>query len=229
MKTGRGKRNAGRTKRDPERAIGGSDGGTGDAGISRRTMLEIVAVASLATACDNSPAIVARARQAAQAASEARANGGAPLAPRFFTPHEWDTVRVLVDIIIPRDERSGSATEAGVPEYMDFTLGENPDDALPIRGGLAWLDHECDTRFGRTFLACADAERTQVLDDIAWPRRAKPGFSQGVEFFNRFRDLTASGFYSSRMGVADLQYLGNVVVPEWKGCPPAALAKLGVG
>ena len=198
------------------------------AGLSRRAMLEVMAIASLATACEASPAVVEKAKKAARDASAARANGGT-VTHKFFTSHEWDTVEVLVDLIIPRDERSGSATDAGVPAFMDFILDEYKNNRLPIRGGLAWLDRECSDRFGATFVDCSAAQRTAVLDDIAWPKRAKPEHSQGVAFFNRFRDLTASGFWSSKMGVEDLQYLGNVINPDWKGCPPEALKKLGVG
>jgi hypothetical protein len=142
--------------------------------------------------------------------------------------HEWETVRVLVDMVIPRDERSGSATDAGVPEFMDFMMTDRPDGQIPMRGGLAWLDGECWERSGKTFLASTDAERSAVLDDIAWPKRAKPQFSQGVAFFNMFRDMTASGFWSSKLGVADLGYQGNTFVREWTGCPDAALKKLDV-
>ena len=151
-----------------------------------------------------------------------------PAAPRFFTPHEWRTVRMLADQVIPRDERSGSASDAGVPEFLDFIVADRPELQTPIRGGLHWLDNYCNTTFGATYVDCAPAARVQVLDAIAWPQRAKPEMSQGVAFFTRFRDLTAAGFWSSRMGVADLQYLGNTVVTEWTGCPQAALDKLGV-
>ncbi len=135
---------------------------------------------------------------------------------------------MLVDLIIPRDERSGSATDAGVPEFMDFILVEFSDNRLPIRGGLAWLDAECRQRFDKPFVACAATERTAMLDDIAWPARARPEMSQGVAFFNRFRDLTSSGFWSSEMGVKDLRYQGNTFVQTWNGCPAPALTKLGV-
>ena len=166
-------------------------------------------------------------RRAAEFAAKARSVGRG-YEPKFFTPHEWETVRVLVDLVIPRDGRSGSATDAGVPEFMDFVLSDEPSRRTAMRGGLAWLDHECDDRYGKTFVASADAERAAVLDDIAWPNKAKPAVAPGVAFFNAFRDLTASGFWSSKMGVQDLRYMGNVVVPEWKGCPDEQLKKLGV-
>lgn len=196
-------------------------------GMSRRSMLELVVLGTLATAC-NSAERTATKVAATAGADTARSVAGAHQ-PSVFTPHEWETVNVLVDIIIPRDERSGSATDAAVPEFMDRILTLYPEDSLPIRGGLAWLDHECADRFGHPFVQCTTNERNAVLDDIAWPSRARPEFSQGVAFFNRFRDFTASGFYSSKMGVADLQYEGNVYVPQWTGCPSAALHKLGVG
>jgi len=149
-------------------------------------------------------------------------------APQFFTPHEWQTVRVLVDLVIPKDARSGAATEAGVPEFMDFILVAYPENQQWMRGGLAWLDRECHDRFGTDFLGAGAAQRTALLDDIAWPDRAPQGLHHGVEFFNNFRDFTASGFWSSQMGVQDLQYKGNVFVMDWQGCPPEQLAKLGV-
>jgi len=195
-------------------------------GISRRSMLELMVLGTLATACNGAERTATAV--GGKAADSAHTVAGA-YQPTVFTPHEWETVNVLVDIIIPRDERSGSATDAGVPEFMDRILVLYPEDSLPIRGGLAWLDHECADRFGRPFVQCTTNERNAVLDDIAWPSRAKPEFSQGVAFFNRFRDFTATGFFSSKMGVADLQYEGNTYVPQWTGCPPAALHKLGVG
>ncbi len=192
--------------------------------MNRRDVVRLLTVAPLATAFRWAPESVSRAAALARGALDR----GAPYEPKFFTAHEWDTVRVVVDLIIPKDERSGSATDAGVPEFMDFMCGDDPDLPTPIRGGLAWLDHECDDRYGKTFVACADGERAAVLDDIAWPKKAKSEYSAGVAFFNSFRDLTASGFFSSKLGVQDLRYIGNTFVAEWKGCPPEALAKLGV-
>ena len=206
------------TEHDEERGAAEPAAPNGS-GISRRSMLELVVLGTLATAC-NGAERTATAVSGRAGADTARAAPGA-YQPTVFTPHEWDTVNVLVDIIIPRDERSGSATDAGVSEFMDRILVLYPEDSLPIR--------ECADRFGRPFVQCTSNERTAVLDDIAWPSRAKPEFSQGVAFFNRFRDFTASGFFSSKMGVADVQYQGNAYVQQWTGCPPEALHKLGVG
>jgi gluconate 2-dehydrogenase gamma chain len=131
-------------------------------------------------------------------------------------------------MIIPRDERSGAASDAGVPEFMDFIMIDKPDNQKWMRGGLAWIDAQSTTRFGKPFADATASQREQILNDIAWPARAPATLSDGVTFFNRFRDLTSSGFWSSRMGVKDLRYIGNTFNPNWNGCPPEALAKLGV-
>ena len=195
--------------------------------IDRRSALRLIGAAPLAAGLTAGTAEAQRARAGASQALRAAARGQA-YKPKFFTAHEWATVGLLANLIIPKDERSGSATDAGVPEFMDFMLGDDPTLETPIRGGLAWLDHECVDRWGKTFLASGDAERTAVLDDIAWPKKARREHAAGVAFFNSFRDLTASGFWSSQMGVQDLKYLGNVMVAEWNGCPDEALKKLGV-
>jgi gluconate 2-dehydrogenase gamma chain len=195
---------------------------------TRRTALKALASAPVAAGFVWTEAEAQQAHTHAQTARRAAQRAGAAFKPKFFTAHEYNTVRVLVDLIIPKDERSGSATDAGVPEFMDFIMSDSPGRQTAMRGGLAWLDRECVTRYDKNFLACTTAERTAVLDDIAWPQKSKPEFSHGIAFFNSFRDLTASGFWSSKMGTDDLIYMGNVVVAEWKGCPENVLQKLGL-
>jgi len=195
--------------------------------LNRRTMLKVLGAAPAAAGFTWTEAEASQAATASQSARRATAKPAA-FKPAFFTAHELATVRVLVDIIIPKDERSGSATDAGVPEFMDFMMNDQPARQTAMRGGLAWIDLECEKRFDKRFLDCATAERTAVLDDIAWPQRARPAFAHGVAFFNSFRDLTAAGFWSSKMGVTDLEYTGNTMMPEFPGCPPEALKKLGL-
>jgi gluconate 2-dehydrogenase gamma chain len=193
--------------------------------MKRRDALKVLLAAPAATFAWTD----AEAAQAVTSAQTARAAAAAkPFVPKFFTAAEFRLVRTLADIIIPKDERSGSAGDAGVPEFMDFMMIDQPARQVAMRGGLAWLDVECQKRFDKTFLNCADTERTAVLDDIAWPAKAKPEFAHGVAFFSNFRDLTASGFWTTRMGIDDLQYMGNRSVARWNGCPPEALKKLGV-
>ena len=191
---------------------------------SRRDALKVLLAAPAATFAWTE----AEAAQAAASAQAARAATAKPFVPKFFTAAEYRLVNVLADIVIPKDERSGSATDAGVPEFMDFMMIDQPARQVAMRGGLAWLDVECQRRHDKIFLNCTDAERTAVLDDIAWPAKAKPDFAHGVAFFTNFRDLTASGFWTTRMGIDDLQYMGNRSVARWNGCPAEALKKLGV-
>lgn len=195
--------------------------------MDRREAVKALALIPFAFSWDLSAPQLARAGQAlADDMSSAPGN-----APKFFKPSEWRTVRMLADYIIPADSRSGSATDAKVPEYMDFLLADkdaSEDSQIAMRGGLGWLDFECVERFGTSFVRSTDAQRKQVLDDIAWPAKARPEMSHGVAFFNRFRDLTASGFFSSQMGWQDVRYVGNVFAPKWAGCPAEALSKLGV-
>lgn len=195
---------------------------------NRRAMLGLLAGAPVAAGFVWTEAEAQQAHEKAHAATQAAAKKPAAFKPKFFTPHEWSTVNVLVNIIIPKDDRSGSATDAGVPAFMDFMMVDQPARQVAMRGGLAWLDRECVTRHNKTFLASTAAERTAVLDDIAWPAKARKDLSHGVAFFNSFRDLTASGFFTSKMGIADLQYMGNRYAPEWAGCPPEVMKKLGV-
>jgi hypothetical protein len=194
-----------------------------DMRMSRRDLVAALAAATASAAFTWTP------DEVTHAARRVRAGGRSAQAPGFFLPDEWETVRILVDLILPRDARSGSATDAGVPAFMDFIMLDGSDARrTAMRGGLAWLDAECRERFGNPFRSCTDDERTAMLDDIAYPDRAEPGLSQGVAFFTSVRNLTATGFWTSKMGMEDLQYMGNTVVPEWTGCPPEQLRKLGV-
>jgi hypothetical protein len=196
-------------------------------GLSRRDALGLLAVAPFIGTLPLPPAAAQRGSRFVRELLDAPPPRQA-YAPKFFTPHEWETVRMLVDLVIPKDDRSGSATDAGVPEFMDFILVEYPDEQLWMRGGLAWLDIQSRRRSGADFVAAPESQRSALLDDIAWPDKAPAGLHQGVTFFSNFRDLTASGFWSSQIGVADIQYQGNVFF-DWQGCPPEQLAKLGVG
>ncbi len=195
--------------------------------MDRREAVKALALIPFAFTFDLSHEQLARATSAMLAAKDQRS----AYTPKFFTRSEWRTVRMLADYIIPADDRSGSATDAKVPEYMDFLLSDSDaseSSKVAMRGGLGWMDFECVERFGTTFVKSTVAQRKQVMNDIAWPKKAAAGKSQGVAFFNRFRDLTAGGFFSSEMGWKDVRYVGNTFNPEWNGCPPEAMAKLGV-
>ena len=193
--------------------------------MNRRDTLKLIAAASVGAAipgCTRENLDVAAERVAAIGSTEL-----ATRIPSVLTAHEFDTVRILVDYIIPRDDRSGSATDAGVPVFIDFVLEDVEGVATPFRGGLALLDRECVSRFGGRFVELASADQTKMLDLIAYPGDVDPEVERAASFFTLLRDLTASGFFSSRMGVEDLRYQGNTAY-AWDGCPPEALNHLGV-
>jgi gluconate 2-dehydrogenase gamma chain len=215
---------------------GGSENTSGEGGVTRRRALQILGAVPVAAALGAQQTPQQQKPLTPGVTSQTPTPPAPPLVAEhpgygFFNTHEWRTASMLADYIIPRDGHSGSATDAKVPEYLDYLLSEKEASLTTqtaIRGGLAWLDNECNKRFGKTFIAASDVQRRQVLDDIAFPSKAKPEMSYGVSFFNRFRDMTASGFYSSAIGWQDAKYIGNVFNPGYDGCPPAALRKLGV-
>jgi hypothetical protein len=146
---------------------------------------------------------------------------------KFFDEHEMATIAVLADIIIPKDDRSGSATDAKVPEFIEFIVKDIPEHQTPMRGGLRWLDLQSFNRFEKPFKDASPAQQISLVDDIAYPNKVKPGMLQGVEFFNRMRDLTASGFFTTEMGVKDLGYVGNKP-NRWEGVPQDVLKQYGL-
>ena len=193
------------------------------ADMTRREALRLMALVPLAGSLGCSLQDIGR------AALQVDELSGLPLEPQFFTPSEWRTVRLLADMVIPADDKSGSATDALVPEFMDFMLNESSESRQQrFRDGLAWLDAESGRRYNVAFADASEADRRALLDDIAWPARAPEEMEDGVDFFNSFRDMTAAGFFSSKIGYEDLEFRGNEFVAQWQGCPQEALDKLGV-
>jgi hypothetical protein len=144
----------------------------------------------------------------------------------FFTEHEMKTIAVLADIIIPADDKSGSASDAKVPEFIEFIVKDMPEHQVPMRGGLRWLDMKCFNLYGKTFIESGHDRQLEIVNEIAYPAKAKPEMKAGVAFFNRMRDLTASGFFTTEMGFKDLGYVGNVA-NNWQGVPKDVLAQYG--
>ncbi len=141
---------------------------------------------------------------------------------KFFTAEEMATITILADIIIPKDEVSGSASEAGVPAFIEFIVKDMPNNQEPMRGGLRWLDMYCLKSFEKPFKSCTAQQQINVVDKIAYPKKAAPELSQGVAFFNLMRNLTATGFYTSEIGVKDVGYAGNTP-NKWNGVPDEVL------
>lgn len=145
----------------------------------------------------------------------------------YFDTHEMATIAVLADLIIPKDAHSGSATDAKVPDFIEFIVKDEPQHQLPMRGGLKWLDVYCLNHYNNAFKDCKPDIQKTVLDQIAYPMQAKPDMQQGVTFFSKMRDLTAIGFFTSKMGINDLGYKGNAP-GKWEGVPADVLKQYGL-
>ena len=194
--------------------------------VSRRDLFNIIGsvpvFAAAAVAAETAPHhhVAAAAQEVAKGAYQRK----------VFDDHQWRTVHVLCDLIIPADERSGSASQAGVPEFLDdwiaFRTAQdlNEDLQAQIFGGLMWLDRQSNALFNSNFADATPDQQKQILDRIAYPKKVAPEDHPWAMFFSEFRSLTVSGFFSSKMGVADLPYLGNTVVVDWKGCDPQVWA-----
>lgn len=143
-------------------------------------------------------------------------------APKFFSAHAYKTLQALCQTIIPSDDDSKGAIEAGAPEFIDLITSENADYQVALGGGLMWLDNTCIDRYGKTYLDCAAAQQKEILELIAYRKNAKldPSLGQGIEFFALLRKFTADGFFTSEIGIDYLGYIGNTFVKDFPGCPP---------
>ncbi len=202
--------------------------------MNRRDSLKAIGLTALSTtvlvsACKPSAEKEATTPKSAEAGREQwETDRDAKLkAETFFTKHEMATITVLADIIIPKDSVSGSASDAKVPEFIEFIVKDMPDHQLPMRGGLKWLDLHCFNRYEKSFIDATVDEQISIIDEIAYPKKAKPEMQAGVAFFNRMRSLTASGFYTTEIGVKDIGYVGNVA-NEWPGIPDDVLKQYGM-
>jgi hypothetical protein len=148
-------------------------------------------------------------------------------AETFFTKHEMATITVLADIIIPKDDVSGSASDAKVPEFIEFIVKDIPEHKIPMRGGLKWLDVYSFNKFQKSFVEASADQQISIVDEIAYPKKARPEMQAGVTFFNRMRNLTASGFYTTEIGVKDIGYVGNAP-NQWAGVPEDVLKQYGM-
>src|SRR5436190_23655692 len=146
--------------------------------------------------------------------------------PTYFSAPQYATLIALCDFILPKDEKSGGAVEAGAPEFIDLLTSENPEYQLKLGGGLFWLDSACADRYGKAYLDCAPEQQKQMLDQIAYRRNAlaDPSLSQGIDFFSFLRMITADGFFTSEIGIKYLGYIGNKYMKSFAGCPPVPKA-----
>ena len=190
-------------------------------------ILGTVSTAVLVEACKSSATTVAEVNMDDRMQEEKDYLVKVKAQPNFFTEHEMATITLLSDIIIPKDAVSGSATDAKVPEFIEFIVKDMPDHQVPMRGGLKWLDLHSYKKHAKAFTECSSKEQIGIVDEIAYPQKAAPELAQGVSFFNKIRDLVTTGFYTAEIGVKDLGYMGNV--PNmWAGVPDDVLKQHGL-
>lgn len=191
-------------------------------GISRRDVLRTLAAGAAAgsvlrvipaQAAEYAHQMVHQAKTAAPAGK---------YAPKYFSAEQYATVTALCHMILPKDEKSGGAVEAGAPEFIDLLTSENKKFQLRLGGGLMWLDHFSNQRYGNSFVACTPEQKKETLDLIAFRKNARTDhtLSQGVSFFALIRNMTCDAFYTSKIGIEDLQYIGNTSLSDFPGCPP---------
>jgi gluconate 2-dehydrogenase gamma chain len=142
--------------------------------------------------------------------------------PKFFSTHDYKTLQALCETILPADADSGGAIEAGAPEFIDLLTSENTAYQSQLGEGLTWLDTTCTSRYGKAYLDCAPQQQTEILDLVAYRKSAVQDISvtSAVDFFSLLRNMTADGFFTSKIGIKYLGYKGNTYVPEFPGCPP---------
>ena len=146
---------------------------------------------------------------------------------KFFTSHELATIAVLCDIILPATGSDLSAVDVNVPEFVEFIVKDLPYHQQPLRGGIMWLDHQTNTKHNKVFKDCSSQQQLEIVDQIAYPNSSDPAMQPGVTFFNRIRNLTLTGYYTTEEGVRSLGYKGNT--PNiWDGVPPEVLEKHGL-
>lgn len=188
--------------------------------VSRRDILRTLAVGAAGSVLQVIPAEAADYIHQ-MVHKEKAASPAGNYTPKYFSASQYATLTALCDLMIPKDERSGGAIEAGAPEFIDLLTSENEKYQLRLGGGLFWLDGYCTDHYGKVFLDCSGEQRKEVLDLIAFRKNAKKdaSLSQGVSFFAFLRNLTCDGYYTSKIGIADLGYIGNTSLREFPGCP----------
>jgi gluconate 2-dehydrogenase gamma chain len=190
--------------------------------VSRRDVLKSLSMGAAATSVLRVIPLQAAEYAHHMIDTEKAASTTGAYTPKYFQPQQYKTLQTLCESIFPADSDCGGATEAGAPEFIDLLTSENPHYQLTLGGGLMWLDSVCLDRYGNTYLDCTPQQKTEMLDRIAYRKTITedPSLSQGVAFFSFLRNLTADGFFTSKIGIKYLGYIGNTYLPEFPGCPP---------
>jgi gluconate 2-dehydrogenase gamma chain len=190
--------------------------------VSRRDVLKSLSIGAAASSVLRVIPLQAAEYAHHMISSEKAASKAGAYTPKFFPPQQYKTLQSLCQAIFPADADSGGAIEAGAPEFIDLLTSENPQYQLTLGGGLMWLDSVCVDRYGNAYLDCTSQQQTEMLDRIAYRKSIEQdaSLSQGVAFFAFLRNLAADGFFTSKIGIQYLGYIGNGFLTEFPGCPP---------
>jgi hypothetical protein len=140
--------------------------------------------------------------------------------PKYFNQEQLRTIELLCDAIIPPDDDCGGACQAGAVEYIDIAAKGNRTMQIRLAGGLAWLDFLCKKEFGSVYAECEPCLQSSILELLAYRSniKSRPGLRHGIEFFDLLRRLTADAFFTSKIGIDYLGYIGNTKMEYFPGC-----------
>jgi gluconate 2-dehydrogenase gamma chain len=187
-----------------------------DLDFSRRDLLRHIGAAISLAAVGEEVLTAQDAQHVHNAVAQDAAAQKGKYQPKALTAHEFATLERLAGLIIPADEHSKGALEAGAADFIDFLCAASDEMLNIYTGGLAWLDDEARRRYnGKDFLGVQTAGQTALLDLIAWRKNESPELNPGIQFFSWVRRMVADAYYSSPIGIQDLGYMGNTAVPEF--------------
>lgn len=151
-----------------------------------------------------------------QHAAQAAVKSGGAYKPLLLSEHEFRTVRLLADLIIPPEDGLPGAAGAGAAEFIDLLANNNEKLKQIWLSGLAWLDHESRRRGGQSFVDAPPAVRQQILDDISFRKNSTPELAPGIQFFEWARRMVVDAYFTSPAGVKMLGFVGNTGMSEFK-------------
>jgi gluconate 2-dehydrogenase gamma chain len=194
-----------------------------DSNVSRRELLKTLGSSMILTTAGVGVLPPVLAQHVHSAVMDVKSlDGGANYQPKYLNKHEFATMRRLSDIIIPADQHSKGAIDAGAAEYIDFLCSRSQEFADIFTGGMGWLDEAMRMRYGSTFLDAKPEQQTAMLDLIAYRKNESAELGPGILFFRWARNVVVDAYYTSPVGIADLGYMGNTAVSQFS-VPQSAL------
>jgi gluconate 2-dehydrogenase gamma chain len=187
--------------------------------ITRRDALRRLALVLTATGVVDRVA----AQEVHQMTSQAQAAAGGAYTPKGLSPHEYRTLERLTDLIIPVEKGAPGAVAAGAAAWIDMLVSESDELKATYKTGLAWLDTTMKQRGAEDFLTASPGDQTKLLDQIAFRRNMTPELAPGIQFFTWARRMTVDAFYTSEIGIRDIDYRGNTALVSYPA-PTEAIA-----